>query len=338
MRTWTRSITSVLLMMVALAAGLGAPAGAADAVKFKLDFSPVGYHAMFYSGVSRGVYERHGLSVDIIPGTGSYAAVMDMAAGKVDFAFADSSTLALAALQAGVKDVKIVGMVLEVTPYSILYLRNHGISKPADLAGKTMANFQGSGVGRLFRSFARINGVDASGIKEIISAPPTYLNPLVVGQADFSPSTVNQTVNLREPARQAGNDLAEFRFIDYGMNMHGAALIANTQTLAQRQDLARRFVRATLESVQWTAKNPEAAVDELLKSNPQLKKDRALAELRSVLTVSIPRGTAAGDPLQLGWTDAGKMARTVELVRESFDLTQHVDPATLYTNEYVTRP
>jgi NitT/TauT family transport system substrate-binding protein len=237
-----------------------------------------------------------------------------------------------------VKNVTIIGMVLEITPYSILYLRNHGITKPADLAGKTMANFQGSGVGRLFRSFARINGVDASGVKEIISAPPIYLNPLVVGQADFSPSTVNQTVNLREPARQAGNDLAEFRFIDYGMNMHGAALIANTQTVAQRKDLAKRFVHATLESVQWTAKNPDAAVDELLKSNPQLKKDRALAELRSILSVSIPGATTAADPLQLGWTDAGKMARTVELVRESFGLSQQIDPATLYSNEFVARP
>jgi NitT/TauT family transport system substrate-binding protein len=328
----------VIAMLVAMTAMPGRPAVALDAVKFKLDFSPVGYHAMFYSGVSRGVYETHGLDVDIIPGTGSYAAVMDVAAGKIDFAFADSATLALAALQAGVKDVRIVGMVLEVTPYSILYLRNHGIAKPADLAGKTMANFQGSGVGRLFRSFGRINGVDTAHVKEIISAPPTYLNPLVVGQADFSPSTVNQTVNLREPARQAGNDLAEFRFIDYGMNMYGAALIANTQALAPRTDLARRFVRATLESVQWTARHPEAAIDELLKTNPQLKKDRALAELRAILSVSIPRGATATDPLQLGWTDAGKMARTAELVRESFGLTQQVDVATLYTNEYAARP
>jgi NitT/TauT family transport system substrate-binding protein len=333
---WIRSLAAAV--MVVLTTVFSLPAGAADAVKFKLDFSPVGYHAMFYSGVSRGVYEAHGLNVDIIPGTGSYAAVMDVAAGKIDFAFADSSTLALAALQAGVKDVKIIGMVLEVTPYSILYLRNHGISKPPDLAGKTMANFQGSGVGRLFRSFARINGVDTANVKEIISAPPTYLNPLVVGQADFSPSTVNQTVNLREPARQAGNDLAEFRFIDYGMNIYGAALLTNAQTLAQRPDLAKRFVRATLESVQWAAKNPEAAVDELVKSNPQLKKDRALAELRSILSVSVPRGTTAADALQLGWTDAGKMARTVDLVRESFGLTQQVDAATLYTNEYAARP
>lgn len=327
------------LLMALVVAAIGVtPARAADAVKFKLDFSPVGYHAMFYAGVTRGVYEKHGLTVDIIPGTGSHAAVLDVAGGRIDVAFADSSTLALAALQSNVKDVKVVGMILEVTPYSILYLKDRGITKPADLAGKTMANFQGSGVGRLFKSFARINGVDASNVKEILSAPPTYLQPLVVGQADFSPSTVNQFVNLREPAKQAGHDLAEFRFIDHSMNMHGAALIAHTKTIADRRDVVKRFVRATLESVQWAARNPEAAVDEMLKSNPQLKKDRAAAELRSILSVSIPRGATAPDPLQLGWTEARTVAHAIELVRESFGLTQTIEPGMIYTNDFVAKP
>ena len=316
----------------------GAPPAGAETVRFKLDFSPVGYHAMFYSGVSRGVYKQHGLDVEIIPGTGSHAAVLDIVGGKVEFAFADTSTLALAAMNSGVREVKVVGMVLETTPYSILYLKNKGIAKPSDLNGRTMANFQGSGVGRLFRAFARINNVDFASVKEILSAPPTYLNPLVVGQADFAPTTVNQPPNLREPARQAGNELAEFRFVDYGMNMFGAALIASASTIAQRPDVVRRFVRATLESVHWSARNAEAAVDELLKTNPHLKKPRAVAELQSILAVSVPRAITAADPLHLGWIDPAKMARTVDLVREAYGLSQSVDPATLFTNEYVARP
>lgn len=336
MRGLARSLA--LVLAAAMVLGGAAPSLGADTVRFKLDFSPVGYHAMFYAGVSRGIYRRHGLDVEIIPGTGSYAAVLEAAAGKIEFAFADAGTLALAAMSANVRDVKIVGMVFEVTPYSILYLKNKGIARPADLAGRTMANFQGSGVGKLFKSFARINHVDATGVKEILSAPPTYLNPLVVGQADFAPSTVNQFVNLREPTRQAGNDLGEFRFIDHGMNMYGAALLANTKTIAERSDLVRRFVRATLESVRWTARHPGAAVDELLKTNPQLKRDRALAELRSILGVSIPRAATVSDPLQLGWVDPAKMMATVNLVRESYGLTHAVDPAALYTDEYVAKP
>lgn len=338
MKSITRALKSVLFLAAFAALQAAAPAAlAADKVTFKLDFSPVGYHAPFYAGVSRGVYAKHGLDVDIIPGNGSYPAVLDVANGKIDFAFADTSVLALAALK-GLRDVKVVAMVFEATPYSVLYLKNKGISKPADLAGKTEANFTGSGVGQLFQAFARINGFSTSGIKEILSAPPTYLNPLVVGQADFAPSTVNQTVNLRGLAKEAGNDLGEFRFIDYGINIYGAAILANTKTIAEHSDVVKRFVRATLESVQWAARHPEAAVDELRKTNPQLKNDRALSELRAILQVSIPRGASAADPLQLGWVDEAKMAHTIDLVRESYGLKQTVDPRALYTNAYVAKP
>ncbi len=334
---WRRS-WQIVAMVATFALALPMAAWSADSVTFKLDFSPVGYHAPFYAGVSRGVYRSHGLAVDIIPGNGSYPAVLDVAGGKTDFAFADTSLLALAAMQGGLSNVKVVAMVFEVTPYSILYLKNKGIAKPADLAGKTEANFQGSGVGRLFRVFARINDVDISGVKEILSAPATYLNPLVVGQADFSPSTVNQFVSLRGPARQAGNDLAEFRFIDYGINMYGAALLANANTIAKRSDVVKRFVAASLESVQWAGKHPEAAIDEMLKSNPQLDKQRALDELRVILSVSIPRVMTAAKPLQLGWVDADKMTRTIALVREAYGLTRAVAPGELYTNEFVAKP
>jgi NitT/TauT family transport system substrate-binding protein len=325
-------------VLAGLALALPTAAWSADSVTFKLDFSPVGYHAPFYAGVSRGVYQSHGLAVDIIPGNGSYPAVLDLAGGKTDFAFADTSLLALAALQGGLKNVKVVAMVFEVTPYSVLYLKNKGIAKPTDLAGKTEANFQGSGVGRIFRAFARINGVDISGVKEILTAPATYLNPLVVGQADFAPSTVNQFVNLRAAAGQEGNDLAEFRFVDYGIDMYGAALLANTDTIAKRGDVVKRFVQASLESIQWAGKNPGTAIDEMLKSNPQLNKERALEELRVILSVSIPRALKVTDPLQLGWVDADKMARTIALVREAYGLTQTVAPDELYTNEFVVKP
>jgi NitT/TauT family transport system substrate-binding protein len=331
---------AVMILGVVAASILMAPiaAVAADAVKFKLDFSPVGYQAPFYAGVSRGIYRKHGLAVDIIPGNGSYPAILELSAGKTDFAFADTSLLALAALQGGLRNVEVVAMVFEVTPYSVLYLKNRGITKPTDLAGKTEANFQGSGVGQLFRAFARINRIDISNVKEILSAPATYLNPLVVGQADFAPSTVNQFVNLQGPTAQAGNDLGEFRFIDYGIDMYGAALLANTDTVKNRSDVVRRFVQASLESIQWAAKHPEAAIDDMLKSNPQLDRQRALGEFRVILSVSIPRAKTATNPLELGWVDADKMDHTIDLVRDSYGLKQAIAPGELYTNKFVVKP
>jgi NitT/TauT family transport system substrate-binding protein len=331
-----RLVPSVVVA-VALAIGIAAPAPAADKVIFKTDFSPVGYHAMFYGGVGAGIYKKHGLDVEVLPGAGALDSVVSIAGGKVTFALADTGGVAIAVLN-GAREPRVVANIFEVTPLCILYSQTKGIKKPQDLAGKTIANFAGSAGQKLWKVFARINKVDASGVKEIISSPPTYLNPLVLGQADFAPTTVNQMPNLAPLARQGGQELAEFRFSDYGMNYLGSSIITHAQTIEQRPDLVKRFVEATLESVQWAARNPEAAVDFLTQANPQLKKPAMLADLKTILDVSIPRARTAARPLQLGWIDPERLRFTIDLMREAYDMKAIVDPATFYTNDYVAKP
>jgi NitT/TauT family transport system substrate-binding protein len=225
-----------------------------------------------------------------------------------------------------------------VTPYTVLYLKNHGIKTPTDLNGKTMANFTGSTGGALFKIFARRTGVDMTGIKEIVSAPAAYHNPLIVGQADFAPTTVNRLPTLADAARQAGNELAEFRFADVGLDFAGHALLANVKTIAQRPEVVRHFVQATLESLQWSARNPEQAVDYLVQANPQLNRAPTLAGFKAILEACVPRGRTASNALSLGWFDQGRIQRTLDVVREAFGQTQVIEPAVLYTNAYVAKP
>lgn len=329
-------VVSFLVGLLVL--GLTAPAFGVDKVRFKTDFSIVEYHAPFFAGVARGIYKQHGLEPEIIPGSGSQVAVMDTAAEKTDFAMADMSLVALAALNSNVRNVKAIGAVFEVTPYTVLYLKNRGIKGPQDLNGKTMANFSGSTGGALFMIFARRTGVDMTGIKEIVSAPAAYHNPLIVGQADFAPTTVNRLPTLAGAARQAGNELAEFRFADFGLDFAGHALLANVKTIEQRPDVVRRFVQATLESLQWSAKNPEQAVDHLIQANAHLQRTPTLAGFTAILEVCIPRGRTASSALSLGWFDNGRIQKTIDVVREAFGLTQTIEPGALYTNAYVAKP
>ena len=97
-------------------------------------------------------------------------------------------------------------------------------------------------------------------------------------------------------------------------------------------------MRATLESARWTAQNPEQAADYLVQTNPQIQKAKAVTDLKTTFDNSVPRGKTATNPLSLGWVDGAKMKRTIDMVRDAYDLSQSIDPGILYTNDYVAKP
>src|SRR5262249_1087681 len=161
-----------------------------------------------------------------------------------------------------------------------------------------------------------------------------YHNPLIVGQADFAPTTVNRLPTLAGAARQTGNELAEFRFADYGLDFAGHALLSNVKTIEQRSDVVKRFVQARLDSGPWSARNRERATDLWIEANPHLQGAPTVAGFTAILEACIPRGRTADNALSLGWFDTRRIQKTIDVVREAFTLTQTVEPEALYTNAY----
>ena len=56
-------------------------------------------------------------------------------------------------------------------------------------------------------------------------------------------------------------------FADYGVNLIVSGLIAHNDTLKEKPELVRKFMRAATKSFEEAEKNPEAAVDAMLKAN-----------------------------------------------------------------------
>ena len=55
---------------------------------------------------------------------------------------------------------------------------------------------------------------------------------------------------------------------DYGVSFYGTVIYTSEQLLKSNPDLVKRFVRATIKSLIWTASNKEAAVAEVVKVSP----------------------------------------------------------------------
>src|SRR6185312_10687968 len=75
----------------------GAAAHAADKATLLLNWYAYGEHAPFFLGKEKGFYSKHGIDLDIQEGRGSAVTIQAVAAGTVNFAYADVPTMIRAA-------------------------------------------------------------------------------------------------------------------------------------------------------------------------------------------------------------------------------------------------
>ena len=94
---------------IAVAAGiaLGAfPAAAAEKVSLRLDWVNSGYHAIWYYGIDKGIFEKAGIDLEVLEGKGS--AVTAQTVGNDSVMFGTADTAAVMGLIAQGMPIKIV--------------------------------------------------------------------------------------------------------------------------------------------------------------------------------------------------------------------------------------
>src|SRR5579875_1560767 len=141
----TRTLRALLAL--ALCAGLLGPASAGAQQKqlrkvtLMLNWYPYGELAGFYYGMQKGYFKNEGIDLTIQPGGGSTQTVQAVAAGKVDFGYADAASL-LRTIAAGAS-VKSIGVMLQETPAAIQFFASENIHSIADMRGKSVAGSPG---------------------------------------------------------------------------------------------------------------------------------------------------------------------------------------------------
>jgi NitT/TauT family transport system substrate-binding protein len=82
-------------------------------------------------------------------------------------------------------------------------------------------------------------------------------------------------------------DIVVLRMSDYGVDLYGNAILVPPKFLSEKPEAVKGFLRALLKGVQDTVKDPESAVDAVIKRNDMARKDVELERLRMVLAQNI---------------------------------------------------
>jgi len=302
-----------------------------DKIVLLLNWYVYSEHAPFFLGKARGYFDQEGLDLDIQEGRGSGVTVQAVAAGTATFGYADVATMIKAASKGA--PVTAVGVALQTSPMSVMGFADRNIRKPDDIKGKTVAVTPGDSMSQIWPLFLKKTGLKDSDFKTVSGDAQTKLNAVMNNQADLLLGYVmDQAIKLQDATHK---DIYPIRFADYGVNMVSSGIIVQKDYLKAHPDIVKKFLRATTRSLEESAKNPEAAVDAMLKANPKSGvKETALVGMKNTAALYKGPDNPNDRPLRVGGKN---MDETLALLVEygGLDKSSAGKATDYYTNDFL---
>jgi NitT/TauT family transport system substrate-binding protein len=309
MRTRFVTIGAVLLVTVLASLVLvapGAPEPARVAATLRLDWVPGAHHIGPILAAKRGYYAREGLDLEVKPGKGSSSTVQLVATGGDLFGFADAGVMALA-ISRGAPVV----MVANPTPVGANGAITIGVpmTSPKDYEGKKIGLVPGESSHAILQALLKKYNIPETSYRVIAVEASSKVPALLAGKVDTIPGFRFGDF-LR--AYTQNPDTKIKLFSDWGINVLGNGYLVTTKTLAEKPDLVRGFVRATIRGWTDTIADPTAGVDALLAAFPDT--NRRFAELGLPLVIEHMHTPAtSGKPL--GWMSEEDWKATIDLLK-----------------------
>ncbi len=257
-----------------------------------LDWFPNADHAALYSAISHGDFRAVGLDVHPVVPSETAEPLKLLAAGRVDMAISYEPQLLLARDQ-GLKLVAI-GALVQRALTSIIALPGKHVSKPSELAGKTVGTAGIPYQAAELRTVLETAGVNPATVKEVnvgFNLVPAMLSGKVAatlgGFWNYESIQLQQMHKkpLTIPVDEAGvptyNELV--------------LVVREDEAHTRGQDL-RAFLQALTRGENEVRANPAAAAALVVKANPSLEPKLQLTSIEQTLPAALPGG---GNPF--GW-------------------------------------
>ncbi|MBT8413682.1 MAG: ABC transporter substrate-binding protein, partial [Boseongicola sp.] len=184
-----------------------------------------------------------------------------------------------------------------------------------------------------FPAFATANDLDVSAITVEPVGFPTREPMLAQGEVDavtgFSFSSYLNLVRLGVPE----DDISTILMADFGLELYGNAIIANTDWATANPDTLKAFLAAVADGWVDAINDPDAAVASLIERNPAA--DAALETRRLQLAIDANVATDAVMEGGMGLVDPTRMARALEQLAETYEFQSPPEASLYFTDAYL---
>jgi NitT/TauT family transport system substrate-binding protein len=308
----------------------GGTALALDKVVYSLNWTPQAQHIPFFAAKGKGFYEKEGIDVDIQKGAGSGKTIQRVATGDSEFGLASAVNL-VQAIPKGIGNVRLIGAVFCNSPQLIVSLKKNNWTKPQDVVDKKVATTAFAALRHVLPILFLRNNVKGKA-EFLLMDSGVIFQSVMAGTADFGDNYTPNMPSWSALAKKAGVELNVMNFAEFGLNHYDLSLICSTETMKNKPDLVKRFLKATYQGFRFTKENPDAAVDLFIKFNPVLNRETNKEGLNATFALLEDDYTKKHG---LGMMDPQKIQATIDLVREGFKIEKTIKADDFYTNKYL---
>ncbi len=247
------------------------PQSEREKVTLLLEWFPNIDHVPLYVAQEKRIFAAHGLDVDLRWGGDPNAPIKLVGAGKAPFAVSYQQSVTIARASEVVLPVKSIGLLVDHPLNTISFLKKTGIKTPADFKGKKIGYTVAPLDVLLFNAIAENAGLAKDDYK-LINVGTNILAPLLSGQihAVIGPFR-NYEINM---LKLEGAEADFFPLEEHGIpDYYELVIITNDTYLKEKPEIAKKLMMAIQAAINWTKKNPEAALQLFLKANPDANKE-----------------------------------------------------------------
>jgi NitT/TauT family transport system substrate-binding protein len=282
--------------------------------------------------LDKGYYQAEGLNVTIDAGTGSLDSINRVATRNYDLSIADINSLVRYRDNPASAPVKAVMMVYDSPPFAILTLKKNNIRSPKDLEGKVLGAPAADGAWAQFPILAKVNNVDASKVRVENVGFPVREALLAQGKVDAVTAFGSNALGVVAQGIPE-SEVVVLMMRRYGLDLYGSAILANPDFAKAQPKAVAGFVRALIKGFQETFRDPDAAIESVMKRNPVAKRDIELARLKKVIEQSYLTDEVRANGF--GGVDMKRMESAIDQVSIAFKFTNKPKAADIFTSEFL---
>jgi NitT/TauT family transport system substrate-binding protein len=268
MRRLLIGLTATTVLVTASACGSsdsgssdkGSSSGGVTTVKVGL--IPIVDVAPLYLGQAKGIFEKHGLKLDVTTAQSGAAIVPGVVSGQFQFGFSNVTSLMIA--QTSNVPVQAVANAIASTGVqgkdfgAVTVKQDSAIKTAKDLEGRTVANNALKNINETaVRASVSKAGGDPDKVKFVEMAFDQMPAALDSGQVDAAMVVEPALATVKS---QGGREIAS-PFLDVAPNLTIAMYFTSTQYQQRNPELVKKFQEATAESLAYADSHPDEARD-----------------------------------------------------------------------------